>query len=89
MIAKLRKGLWTLAARAPPACRSAPRMTRRPKRALPVEKDDVNQTNIRMVHLGTMRSDPGLLRLEVMNEVFGGGFSSRLFSNVPLQEGLA
>jgi zinc protease len=54
-----------------------------------VEKEDVNQTNIRMVHLGTVRKNPDYFALEVMNEVFGGGFSSRLFSNVRSKKGLA
>jgi zinc protease len=54
-----------------------------------VEKEDVNQSNIRMVHLGVRRDDPDYFALEVMNEVFGGGFSSRLFSNVRSRKGLA
>jgi zinc protease len=54
-----------------------------------VEKSDVNQTNIRMVHLGVRRDDPDYFALEVMNEVFGGGFASRLFSNVRSKKGLA
>jgi zinc protease len=54
-----------------------------------VPKDDVNQSNIRMVHLGTTRDNPDYYALEVMNEVFGGGFSSRLFSNVRSKKGLA
>jgi zinc protease len=54
-----------------------------------VEKEDVNQTNIRMVHLGTVRKNPDHFALEVMNEVFGGGFSSRLVSNVRSKKGLA
>jgi zinc protease len=54
-----------------------------------VERDDVTQTNIRMVHLGVKRDDPDYFALEVMNEVFGGGFASRLFSNVRSKKGLA
>jgi zinc protease len=54
-----------------------------------VEKDDVNQSNIRLVHLGIERKDPDYFALEVMNEVFGGGFSARLFSNVRSAKGLA
>lgn len=54
-----------------------------------VEKDDVNQSNIRLVHLGIVRNDPDYFALEVMNEVFGGGFSARLFSNVRSAKGLA
>jgi zinc protease len=54
-----------------------------------VQKDDVNQSNIRMVHLGTRRDNPDFYAIEVMNEVFGGGFSARLFSNVRSKKGLA
>jgi hypothetical protein len=54
-----------------------------------VEKEDVNQSNIRMVHLGTTRDNPDYWALEVMNEVFGGGFSARLFSNIRSKKGLA
>jgi zinc protease len=54
-----------------------------------VRKDDVNQSQIRMVHLGTTRKDPDYHALEVMNEVFGGGFGARLFSNVRSKKGLA
>jgi len=54
-----------------------------------VPKDDVNQSNIRMVHLGTTLDDPDYYALSVMNEVFGGGFAARLFSNVRSKKGLA
>lgn len=54
-----------------------------------VEKEDVNQSNIRLVHLGIERRDPDYFALEVMNEVLGGGFSARLFSNVRSAKGLA
>jgi len=43
-----------------------------------VTKDDVNQSNIRMVTLGTERNNPDYFAIEVFNEVLGGGFSSRL-----------
>lgn len=54
-----------------------------------VAKDDVTQSNIRMVHLGTTRRIPDYFALEVMNELFGGGFSARLFTHVRTQKGLA
>jgi len=54
-----------------------------------VQKDDVNQSNIRLVHLGTTRDNPDYYALEVMNEVFGGGFAARLFSNIRSKKGLA
>lgn len=54
-----------------------------------VEKPDVNQSEIRMVSLGIERNNPDYYAVEVMNEVFGGGFSSRLFSNIRTKQGLA
>lgn len=54
-----------------------------------VEKGDVNQSNIRMVHLGTTRDNPDYYAIQVLNELFGGSFSSRLFSNVRTTKGLA
>lgn len=54
-----------------------------------ISKDDVNQSNIRMVHLGVTRENPDYYALEVMNEIFGGGFAARLFSNIRSRKGLA
>ena len=54
-----------------------------------IEKDDVNQSDISMVDLGTDRRNPDYYAIEVMNELFGGGFSSRLVNNVRTIQGLA
>ena len=54
-----------------------------------VPKEDVNQSAIRMVALGIRRDNPDYFALVVMNEVFGGGFSSRLFKTIRTQQGLA
>ena len=54
-----------------------------------VEKEDVNQSQIRMVALGTTRRNPDYFAISVMNEAFGGGFSSRLFSRIRTMQGLA
>lgn len=54
-----------------------------------VNKEDVNQSNIRMVTLGTTRDNPDYYALSVFNEAFGGGFSSRLFNDIRTQRGLA
>jgi zinc protease len=54
-----------------------------------VEKSDVNQSSIVMVDLGIDRHNPDLYALEVMNELFGGGFSSRLFTSIRSRQGLA
>ncbi|MGO9862005.1 MAG: M16 family metallopeptidase [Terriglobales bacterium] len=54
-----------------------------------VDKTDVNQSNIRMVAVGITRKNPDYFAVSVFNEAFGGGFSSRLFSNVRSNKGLA
>ena len=54
-----------------------------------VEKDDVNQTQVGMALLLGQQSDPDYPALSVMTTVLGGGFSSRLFSKVRTQMGLA
>jgi zinc protease len=54
-----------------------------------VPKSDVNQSDVEMVALGIERKNPDYFALTVMNEVLGGGFSSRLFKNVREAKGLA
>ena len=54
-----------------------------------VNKEDVNQSNIRMVGLGTTRDNPDYYAISVFNEAFGGGFSSRLFNDIRTKRGLA
>jgi zinc protease len=54
-----------------------------------VSKEDVNQSEIRMVSPGIRRDDPDFYAVEVLNQVFGGGFGSRLFVNLRTKAGLA
>ena len=54
-----------------------------------VQKPDVNQSTISMLDLGILRNNPDYFAVSVMNEIFGGGFSSRLFNNVRAAKGLA
>jgi zinc protease len=53
------------------------------------EKNDVNQSNVLIVGLGTERRNPDYYALSVMNEVFSGGFGSRVVQNVRTRLGLA
>ena len=54
-----------------------------------VDKADVNQSTVFIVGLGTERSNPDYYALSVMNEVFSGGFGSRVFQYVRTKLGLA
>jgi zinc protease len=53
------------------------------------KKDDVTQTFFIEGHLGGQRNDPDLPALEVMGDILGGGFQSRLVQRVRTQLGLA
>ncbi len=54
-----------------------------------VRKSDVNQSSIDMLDLGIERSNPDYFAVTVMNEIFGGSFSSRLFNHLRSGKGLA
>ena len=54
-----------------------------------IAKDDVNQTNLRIGHLGGRRDDPDYFALQLMSEILGGGFSSRLVKRIRTELGLA
>ena len=53
-----------------------------------VAKDDVTQANISMVHGGIERNNPDYPALQVMNEIFSGGFSGRLMQRLRSERGL-
>ena len=54
-----------------------------------VEKTDVEQSFIRMGHIGGLQSDPDYYALILLNDILGGGFSSRLFCHIRSDKGLA
>lgn len=54
-----------------------------------IDKEDVNQSNVQIVGLGTTRNNPDVPALAVMNDILGGGFASRLFQTVRTKLGLA
>ncbi len=54
-----------------------------------INKEDMQQSWVIMGMLGGKRDDPDYPALSVMNGVLGGGFASRLFSNVRSDQGLA
>jgi predicted Zn-dependent peptidase len=54
-----------------------------------VNKTDVNQGRVTIGHLGAMMGDPNEFPLSVMNEIMGGGFTSRTMQRVRSDEGLS
>ncbi len=50
---------------------------------------EVNQTAIRMGHLGIDKDDPDLYAIRVMDQILGGGFTSRLTTEIRSNQGLA
>ena len=59
------------------------------KRVALVNKEDVNQTNIRMGHIGWIRKNEDYPSLVVMAQILGIGFSSRLINSIRVEKGLA
>lgn len=53
-----------------------------------VDKPDANQTQIRIGRLGIPRNSPDYIPLYVTNRIFGGGFNSRLSTEVRQKKGL-
>jgi zinc protease len=54
-----------------------------------IDKQDVNQSNIQIVGLGTDRRNPDVPAIAVMNDILGGSFASRLVQTVRTKLGLA
>jgi predicted Zn-dependent peptidase len=55
-----------------------------------IKKEDVNQSRIRVGHIGVKRDTPDQYALMVMNDILGGGgFTSRIVRRVRSDEGLA
>jgi zinc protease len=54
-----------------------------------IPRSDAQQSEVRMVHLGTTRNNPDYFAIVVLNEVLSGGSVSRLFSSIRTRQGLA
>lgn len=54
-----------------------------------IDKEDVNQSDVEIMGLGTDRHNPDVPTLAMMNEILSGGFASRLFQKVRTELGLA
>jgi zinc protease len=88
MEAKLRQAFESWA-KGPDAKQPDIKFTQSPRGYYLVRKTDVNQSSISMLDLGILRSNPDYYAVTVMNEIFGGGFSSRLFNDLRTGKGLA
>jgi len=53
-----------------------------------IDKPDAVQTQIRVGTLGIRRNDPNYFPVRVMNQIFGGGYNSRLNTEVRVKNGL-
>jgi zinc protease len=53
-----------------------------------IDKPDAVQTQIRVGTLGIRRNDPDFFPVRVMNHIFGGGYNSRLNTEVRVKSGL-
>ena len=53
-----------------------------------IDKPDAFQTQIRVGALGIRRNDPNYIPVVVMNRIFGGGYNSRLNTEVRVKSGL-
>lgn len=59
------------------------------KPAVLFAQKDVNQSAIRIGHLGIDKNNPDLYAIRVMDYILGGGFTSRLVTEVRSNQGLA
>ncbi|MFZ0640329.1 MAG: pitrilysin family protein [Candidatus Acidiferrales bacterium] len=57
-------------------------------RFIVIDKPDAVQTQIRVGNLGIRRDDPDYIPLVVTNRIFGGGYNSRLNTEVRIKKGL-
>ena len=79
-------GAWPKVASAPAAPAAA--VASSGQHILLIDKPDAVQTQIRAGKLGIRRGDPNYIPVEVMNRIFGGGYNSRLNTEVRIKKGL-
>ncbi len=93
MVQRLDKALaagWSASGDAPP---EIPAPTHEPRPGVYVvdkSSREVNQSHVRLGHVGIQRDHPDIFKVRIMNSVLGGGgFTSRIMTRVRSDEGLA
>ncbi len=93
MVRRLNEALaggWPASSEEPP---EIPAPTHEPKPGVYVvdkSSREVNQSHVRMGHIGIRRDHPDAFKVRIMNSVLGGGgFTSRIMTRVRSDEGLA
>jgi zinc protease len=79
-------GSWT--GKEPPASKTQVHAPHQGTRIILVDKPDAVQTQIRVGRLGISRNSLDYIPLAVTNRIFGGGFNSRLSTEVRIRKGL-
>jgi predicted Zn-dependent peptidase len=88
MVARIEKVFagWAKATKPLPA---DPEMPLYPRTVNVVDRPELTQTTVFMAHAGIRADDPNYAGVQVANRILGGGFASRLFSEVRSRQGLA
>lgn len=86
--AESRFGAWAKPAEEAAATPAPAFPAPRPTRIFLVDKKGAVQSQIRVGHLGITRAHPDHVTAEVMDQVFGGSFTSRLNAKLRVEKGL-
>lgn len=89
MKAKLTQAFSAWQAQGPAPSVPAPKLPQPAASVNYIEKKDVEQTFVVMGHLGLRFDDPDYPAVNLLSDILGGGFSSRIFVSVRTTKGLA
>jgi zinc protease len=89
MKARLEAAFADWKAEGPPPTVAVPAVEAQPPTLNYIEKKDIEQTFILMGELGMRYDDPDYPAVNLMSDILGGGFSSRIFVKVRTEKGLA
>ena len=89
MLANLNRLLAVEQPAAPSALPTIPAVPVTFKPELLLARKEVNQTVVRLGHLGTTKDDPDLYAIRVLDFILGGSFTSRLMVEIRTNQGLA